>query len=547
MTTPSSSRAAEWAGNAIAFVLLGLIGLFFLRLNGGDWWLAMPHAERWWMAAAMLALYLGFCGWIWWRSRPRDTNAAIAAMSASADAPPILVIHASQTGFASELAERTAQALAQAGKPAVSIAIDRIDAGRLAAGGRMLFIASTTGEGDPPDPALGFVRNVMVQAVRLETLEYGVLALGDREYDDFCAFGHHLDQWLRQHGAHPLFDIVEVDNADESALRHWQYHLGQLGGSTDLPDWITPRYESWQLSTRDELNPGSVGGSVFHLSLLPPAGTSPQWQAGDIAEIGPRNAPAAVSALLKIIQLDADAAVEHAGKPARLGDVMARSHLPEITELAGLGAQAVVDTLRPLPHREYSIASLPSEGNLQILLRRMLRPDGTPGIGSGWLCDHAPLQGPMELRIRANPNFHPPVHSRPLILIGNGTGIAGLRAHLKARVDAGARRNWLLFGERNADRDFFFRDEIVGWQADGFIERLDLAFSRDQDARVYVQHRVQASATTLREWVDSGAVILVCGSLAGMAPGVDTALRSALGDEKIEQMLIDGHYRRDVY
>ncbi len=543
----AQSRRAEILGNVVTLSLLALIGLFFLRLNGGDWWLAMPRAERWWLAAAVLTLYLGFCGWLWWRSRPRDVEAVIASIPAGVDAPPILVVHASQTGFASELADRTAQALNQAGKPAVSIAIDRIDADRLAQGGRMLFIASTTGEGDPPDPALGFVRNVMAQPATLETLEYAVLALGDREYEDFCAFGHHLDQWLRQHGARPLFDIVEVDNADESALRHWQYHLGQLGGATDMPDWIAPRYESWQLSTRRELNPGSLGGSVFHLALLPPAGASPHWQAGDIAEIGPRNPQAAVSTLLGALQLDAASPVEHAGKAESLGELLARSHLPETADILGLDAQAIADALHPLPHREYSIASLPSEGSLQILLRRMLRPDGTPGIGSGWLCDHAPLQGTMELRVRINPNFHPPETSRPLILIGNGTGMAGLRAHLKARVEAGARRNWLLFGERSADRDFFFRDDVLDWQARGFIERLDLAFSRDQDTRTYVQHRLRAASAELRQWVDAGAVILVCGSLAGMAPGVDAALRDALGDEKIERMLVDGHYRRDVY
>lgn len=547
MNTPTRNRRTEILGNAITLLLLALIGLFFLRLNGSDWWVAMPRVERWWMAAAVLALYGGFCGWIWWRSRPHDAEAVIAALSQGTDAPPVLVVHASQTGFASELAERTAQALNQSGKPAVSMAIDRLDARRLAQGGRMLFIASTTGEGDPPDPALGFVRNVMTNPATLETLEYAVLALGDREYEDFCAFGHHLDQWLRQHGARPLFDIVEVDNADESALRHWQYHLGQLGGTTDLPDWVTPRYESWQLSARHELNPGSLGGGAFHLALLPPAGTASHWQAGDIAEIGPQNSSASVSALLQALQLEASSAVECAGKSGSLGEMLARSHLPETTDLAGLDAQAIADTLRPLPHREYSIASLPSEGSLQLLLRRMLRPDGTPGIGSGWLCDHAPLQGEVELRIRSNPNFHPPQATCPLILIGNGTGIAGLRAHLKARVDAGARRNWLLFGERNADRDFFFREDVLDWQTQGFIERLDLAFSRDQDVRLYVQHRLHAAAVELRQWVADGAVILVCGSLTGMAPGVDAVLRDALGNEKVEQMLADGLYRRDVY
>ena len=134
-----------------------------------------------------------------------------------------------------------------------------------------------------------------------------------------------------------------------------------------------------------------------------------------------------------------------------------------------------------------------------------------------------------------------------MILIGNGTGIAGLRAHLKARVSADARRNWLLFGERSADRDFFFGDELLAWQAQGFIHRLDLAFSRDQEQRIYVQHKLEQAADPLREWVDEGAAIYVCGSLAGMAPAVDAVLRAVLGGAEVEAMLANGRYRRDVY
>jgi sulfite reductase (NADPH) flavoprotein alpha-component len=177
----------------------------------------------------------------------------------------------------------------------------------------------------------------------------------------------------------------------------------------------------------------------------------------------------------------------------------------------------------------------------------LLRPDGTPGIGSGWLCDYAPIGGEIALRLRSNPNFHAPDPARPMLLIGNGTGIAGLRALLKARIAAGAYHNWLLFGERNADRDFFYGDEIRRWQSQGFLQRVDLAFSRDQEQRIYVQHKLQAAGESLHKWVDAGAAVYVCGSLSGMAPGVDAVLRAVLGDERIEQMMAEGLYRRDVY
>jgi sulfite reductase (NADPH) flavoprotein alpha-component len=235
------------------------------------------------------------------------------------------------------------------------------------------------------------------------------------------------------------------------------------------------------------------------------------------------------------------------GARATLAEALARSHLPAAEAVAGLDARAVAQALQPLPHREYSIASLPAEGTIDLLVRQMARPDGSPGLGSGWLCAHAAPGDGIAVRIRANPNFHAPDPARPLILVGNGTGIAGLRAHLKARVAAGARRNWLLFGERNADRDWFHRDEILAWQAEGYIERLDLAFSRDGGPARYVQDALRANAAALEDWIDDGAAILVCGSLQGMAPGVDAVLRDVLGAAQLETLRDDGRYRRDVY
>jgi sulfite reductase (NADPH) flavoprotein alpha-component len=320
----------------------------------------------------------------------------------------VLVVYASQTGFAQQLAERSAESLRLSGLPVKLRAIAEVDDVLLASTERALFIASTTGEGDPPDAALGFVRGVMGKPASLAHLHYAVLALGDSEYEDYCGFGHQLDNWLRQHGAHPLFDIIEVDNADQSALRHWQHHLGRLAGVTDLPDWSPPHYERWTLIDRREVNPGSVGGSAFHLAIAPPDGSSPQWAAGDIAEIGPRHSPDVVAALLSEAGIPSDTRVVAAQELLLLTELLAGSQLPSVVEMSGLEPQAIAENLKPLPHREYSIASLPADGNVQLLLRRMLRPDGTPGLGSGWLCDYAKLGGDIALRLRSNPNFHVP-------------------------------------------------------------------------------------------------------------------------------------------
>lgn len=538
-------RSRTFWGNFASLSLLALIAAAFFTLQQGDWWPALPRADRWIGAAIALFSYLLFCTAILWRSRTRATNDDTSSVAARNSL--VLVVHASQTGFAQQLAERSAESLRSSGLAVKLRAIGEVDNAMLATTSRVLFVASTTGEGDPPDQALAFVRDVMGKPAALGHLRYAVLALGDREYEHFCGFGHRLDNWLRQHSAQSLFDIVEVDNADESVLRHWQHHLGQLSGVTDLPDWTQPRYERWTLVERRELNPGSVGGGAFHLAMTPPTESVGHWVAGDIAEIGPRHSPSVVAALLDQAGIAADASIVIDGQPQSLAELLAGSHLPTIDEIREMEAQALAETLKPLPHREYSIASLPSDGSLHILLRRLLRADGTPGIGSGWLCDYAPAGGEIALRLRSNPNFHAPDPAKPMILVGNGTGIAGLRAHLKQRIAVGARRNWLLFGERNSDRDFFYRDEISQWQAQNQIERLDLAFSRDQTNPVYVQEKLLAAADPLCEWVEAGASLYVCGSLAGMAPGVDGVLRRILGDGKVESMLAEGRYRRDVY
>jgi sulfite reductase (NADPH) flavoprotein alpha-component len=542
-TAPRSAWRVPVAtlGNGLALLGVLALALAFLPLHDDPWWPAPPQRARWAWAAVTIASYAAFSSWLLWRSRPRR------APQAATDSARLLVAWASQTGFAQQLAERTAATLIEAGMDVELRELVDVDAARLSATTRALFVVSTTGEGDPPYSTLGFVRDVLATRATLPALRFAVLALGDREYDEFCGFGHRLDQWLRQAGATPLFDLVEVDDGDPGALRHWQHHLGLLAQAPELPDWSPVAYEPWQLHERAELNSGSAGGPVFQLAVAPPNGVQAAWQAGDIAEIGPRNARQAVDALVSTLALAAETQVRFEGRLRTLGDALSRAHLPDPGAVSGLDAQALADVLKPLPHREYSIASIPREGVLQLLVRHMRRPDGRSGLGSGWLCEHAAPGATIDLRIRSNPNFHPPAPERPLVLVGNGTGIAGLRAHLAARAGAGARRNWLLFGERNGDRDFHYRGDIERWQSEGFIERLDLAFSRDDARRRYVQDALRDAAETLRTWVREGAAIHVCGSLLGMAPGVDAALRDVLGDALVEQLLREGRYRRDVY
>ncbi|WP_454695298.1 sulfite reductase subunit alpha [Achromobacter aegrifaciens] len=456
----------------------------------------MP-ATRLIAAACVVGAWLLLCVWARRRALRHEAQQALALQALQAPVPEdtLLVAYATQTGYAESLAAQTAESLRAGGLAVRVAALEQLDAKRLAEYRRMLFVVSTYGEGDPPDAAAAFAEQMQQAAPALAGAHYAVLALGDSEYAQFCGFGHRLDDWLHAQGATPLFDLVEVDNGDPAALRHWQHHLGVLAGRSDLPDWQAPVYESWRLAAREQLNPQSQGGPCYLLTLTPPADGARDWQAGDIAEIGPRR---------------------EAGGPL-------------------------------LAHREYSIASLPEDGSIQLLVRQMRGADGALGLGSGWLTHIAQPGDAIDLRVRVNRNFHAPADERPLLLVGNGTGLAGLRALIKARRAAGHRRNWLVFGERNAAHDWFCRDEIEAWREDGTLERADAVFSRDQADRRYVQHHLRDQAEAVRAWADLGAAIYVCGSLQGMAGGVDAALQDILGATRLQAMQRDGRYRRDVY
>ena len=409
-----------------------------------------------------------------------------------------------------------------------------------------LFVVSTFGDGEAPDSARGFERSVLGSDLALQGLNYSVLALGDRQYPHFCGFARRLHFWLTNQGGNALFAPVEVDSGDQQALLHWQQQLGQITGHTPAAAWASASYENWTLNRRTLLNPGSSGSGVYLLGLNPPAPRD--WLAGDLVEILPRNCPLAVEHFLDGLGIAGTDEVLIDGLARPLEQVLAGRQLPaNRSHLVGLHAQALVEALVPIGMREYSIASIASDGVLELIVRQERHADGSLGLGSGWLTEHAPLGAAISLRLRRNSGFHLPTEPVPMILLGNGTGLAGLRSLLKARIADGQQRNWLLFGERNIAHDYHCQAEVQGWLASGDLALLDLAFSRDQAEKIYVQDRLRESADVLRKWLADGAVIYVCGSLQGMAAGVDQALVDILGSEAVERLIEQGRYRRDVY
>jgi sulfite reductase (NADPH) flavoprotein alpha-component len=448
-------------------------------------------------ASGTVAGYVLLCLAIWQRQRQRYAAnvcaaAALDDSSAHGNQPATLVLFASQTGQAEAIAWQTARQLHAAGTPARVMALNTVDATTLADARRAVFVASTYGEGDAPDGASLFAARLMATTTRLPQLRYALLALGDRQYADFCGFGRRLDSWLLAAGATPAFERLEVDNGDPQALATWQAQWGNPNTAAPDAQDDDGAFAPWRLASRTELNAGSAGAPVYLLALVPQAGAAPRWHAGDLAQIAVASDPA-----------------------------------------------------HP---RDYSIASLPSDGELELLVRQERHPDGTLGAASGLMSSTLAIGDMVALRIRAHRGFRIDGNEeRPLILIGNGTGLAGLRAHLRARAAAGRHDNWLVFGEREAAHDFLFRTEIETWQASGMLQRLDMVFSRDQPERHYVQHRLLQVADALQAWIGNGAAIYVCGSLRGMASGVDASLRQIAGDSLLDELTASGRYRRDVY
>lgn len=201
------------------------------------------------------------------------------------------------------------------------------------------------------------------------------------------------------------------------------------------------------------------------------------------------------------------------------------------------------DTLRVRPFnnpqlavREYSIASA-SGTRLELIVR-------LAGQCSGWLCQTLAAGEQIVFQLCAKPAFHA-VPDAPVILIGAGSGLAGLRGHLLSRPEGG--HNWLIFGERCPNTDRILADETDNWLMNGRLQYLSLAFSRDRAKPCYVQDCLSSQQIRLREWLDRGAVIYLCGSLQGMGRSVETTLRQLIGDSQLEHLRQQGRYKTDLY
>ncbi|AYX95708.1 PepSY domain-containing protein [Acinetobacter baumannii] len=499
---------------------------------------------------ASLAMPLFFVtGWMLYLKRRKQKKLTQAARQSLAghyidqNAKPWLITYATQTGVAEQLAWSTATSLQEAHQPVQVKSVQQLTEVDLQQHEQILFVISTYGTGEAPDLASNFAKKLLKTNLRLQHVKYAVLALGSKEYPDtYCSFGHTVDEWLKNNGAKALFDIIEVDNANPTDIQNWNQALVKATKLDLHAVNIEKVFDNWTLQQRDLLNPNSLGQPAYNIELT--ASHEAVWQAGDIAEIQPGNSPERINKFLQHHHILKNAVVD--SLQVSIEKALWNKDLTgEIEPFANL--DHLLEQLPTLPTREYSIASIPSQQVLRLVVRQQYDESGDLGLGSGWLTQHTEINQNVALRIRTNESFHLIDDNRPIICIGNGTGIAGLMSLLHTRTRHNYTDNWLIFGERQRAHDFFYASTIEAWQTMGMLKRLDLAFSRDQEQRVYVQDIIRQNAAELVNWIERGAVLYVCGSIEGMASGVDQALIHILGEEQVDELRQQGRYRRDVY
>jgi sulfite reductase (NADPH) flavoprotein alpha-component len=571
-----------------------------------------------------------------------DANLAQGAEGAVAAPPakkePLLVLYGSQTGSAEQLARRFAKNAESHGFAPRVLEMNAFANVDLTKESRLALITSTWGDGDPPENAAAFWHHLnSAAAPKLDHLSYSVLALGDRNYADFCGAGRKFDERLAHLGAKRIHPRSDCDVDYEAPARAWmdgvwesmksvvsgQWSVVGNGSThapatdngpltTDQPATIHHRNNPFpaRLVTNRRLNAPASAKETRHFEIsLQDSGLN--YEVGDALGVMPSNCPALVDELIKALGCDGEEAVaspagaetslrnallrhfqitqppisfletmaKRSGDeqlkrlldPANKSELDAFLHGRDIIDLllahpaANLSPAEFTGLLRALQPRLYSIASSPKahSGEVHLTVAAVrYESHGRPrkGVCSTFLADRVePNVTPVPVFVQTSPGFRLPGDAdRPIIMIGPGTGIAPFRAFLEERRATGAKgKNWLFFGDQQKSCDFLYQEQLEAMLAEGNLTRLDTAFSRDQQEKIYVQHRMLENAALFYDWLEAGAHLYVCGDAKRMAKDVDVALHEIIqkaggktaeqAADYVRQLKSDKRYQRDVY
>lgn len=503
----------------------------------------------------------------------------------------MIVAFGTDMGNAEDAAMTFAESVAPLGIQAEAIELNQVELAELQSATHFVTVVSTFGEGEFPDSATLFWEALESSTERLENLSFSVLALGDSSYELFCNAGKLLDAKLEQLGATRMVDRVDVDGFYEQPAKAWTADVVKVltaehgaAAPAETPEAPAPtareRHEVFaaRLAVNRLLTAAASDKEVRHYEV-DLTGSGIKYQAGDSVAVHAVNDPALVAALLAELGVGPEHRVADHDEP--LGVLLAERleiRIPsralqdlagpaaygedvlDLVKRAGLKVGDVVDTLRPLAFRDYSIASSPlaHPGHIHLTVasvRYTAAEREHRGVASTFLADRTER---VRVHLRPNHNFRLPAPDVPIIMIGPGTGIAPFRAFLQERAATGATgRSWLFFGDRRRGTDYLYGEELEGFLAAGTLTRLDLAFSRDQDAKVYVQHRMADNAEEFFGWLADGAHVYVCGDADRMAKDVDAMLHEVVArgggmaadaaHAYVNDLIKSHRYVRDVY
>ena len=539
-------------------------------------------------------------------------------VAASKPRVPLTILYASESGNCETLALKAKKTAQKHGLDAKVFDMADFDLANLSKVKNLIVYAATWGEGDPPARAVDFYAAFMSDAApRLDGMRFAVLALGDTAYVHFCQIGKNIDARLEALGGKRAADRVDLDLDFAKQAADWsEKTLARLAPVELVSDAKVVHVDFGSGASQDEdaepqftaetpleaeiaglINLNGTGSTreTWHVEL---ASSEPGfvYTPGDAIGVLPENDPELVDQLLRAAGLGSDAAlllkiqkgfdvttlskslIENFAKVTgrtdakKLLDGDAFAKFSEDRQLVDLfetykeklTSEQLLSLLRPLPGRLYSVASSlkAHQGEAHLLVgavRWASHGKKRKGVASGYLADRRKLGDMARIYVKPNRHFRLPEDgNRPIIMIGAGTGVAPYRGFIEERAETGAKgKSWLFFGERNYINDFLYQLDWQDFLAAGQLSKIDVAFSRDQPEKIYVQHRLWQQRAEILKWISDGAHLYVCGDEKGMAKDVDAALlkiltEAAKGDEdagraKLKELSKAGRYQRDVY
>lgn len=534
------------------------------------------------------------------------------------------IIYGSESGNSEKLADLTAKEAKKRGfKPSIRNMAEMTPA-ELQKMENLLVIVSTWGDGDPPETAVSFHKQLMTEKLNLPKLRFSVCALGDTSYAKFCQTGKEIDARLENLGATRVYARQDCDVDYDAAHASWLdgalSAFGPAAATVEaIAQSVVPETQSVpygkknpfpaELLERVLLNGTGTSKETWHYELSL-EGSGLDYTPGDALAVIPVNPPEAVEELLKAANLTGTEMVEVSGKgekalsdalredfditalsrpvlnklqtlsnSSKLGALLADEAKDQLKDYLwgrwivdavrdfaprNLTAGDLVGIFRKLPPRLYSIASSPlahpGEVHLTVAsVRYSAHGQARKGVASTYLADLVNKGDVIPVYTHQNKNFRLPASGdTPIIMVGPGTGVAPFRAFVEHRAALGHQgQSWLFFGDQRYSYDFLYQLEWQDHLANGALTRLDVAFSRDQPEKVYVQHRMLERAKELFAWLEEGAHFYVCGDASRMAHDVHEALLQII--EKIggksresaelylEELKKSKRYQRDVY